>query len=217
MFDRFSDSARRVLFVARQEAGEFGGPSIEVEHLLLGLLYDKRGVVARVFDDVHLSADDVRKAIANARPHREKLDAFVELSLSTETVRALEFGIEEAERMQQDVRPEHVLLGMLRTELSLAASILGQYGVRLDAVRTACAASDTSEVHRRVASAGTGRRLVVLRIEFKEEDVAELAAQIEGIKLLLEQMGPTSDSVSNSDIRDRIRDQLDVLKSRLGL
>ena len=58
---------------------------------------------------------------------------------------------------------------------------------------------------------------MVLRIEFKEEDVAELAAQIEVIKLLLEQMGPTSDSVSNSDIRDRIRDQLDVLKSRLGL
>ena len=39
MFERFTQSARRAIFFARKEAGDYGSSRIEVEHLLLGILH----------------------------------------------------------------------------------------------------------------------------------------------------------------------------------
>ena len=36
MFERYTEKARQVIFVARLEASQFGSPCIETEHLLLG-------------------------------------------------------------------------------------------------------------------------------------------------------------------------------------
>ncbi len=36
MFERYTEKARRVIFFARYEAAQYGTPSIETEHLLLG-------------------------------------------------------------------------------------------------------------------------------------------------------------------------------------
>jgi ATP-dependent Clp protease ATP-binding subunit ClpC len=38
MFERFTEKARRAIFFARAEAGQFGSPFIEAEDLLLGVL-----------------------------------------------------------------------------------------------------------------------------------------------------------------------------------
>ena len=50
MFERYNESARRVLFFSRCEAAERGVMSIEAEHFLLGLVREGRGVVARLFE-----------------------------------------------------------------------------------------------------------------------------------------------------------------------
>jgi ATP-dependent Clp protease ATP-binding subunit ClpC len=42
MFERYTEKARRVIFFARYEASQFGSPSIETEHLLLGLLRESK-------------------------------------------------------------------------------------------------------------------------------------------------------------------------------
>jgi ATP-dependent Clp protease ATP-binding subunit ClpC len=38
MFERYTEGARRVIFFARFEASQYGGPTIDPEHMLLGLL-----------------------------------------------------------------------------------------------------------------------------------------------------------------------------------
>ena len=38
MFELYNEKARRTIFYAQVEAAELGAPSIETEHLLLGLL-----------------------------------------------------------------------------------------------------------------------------------------------------------------------------------
>jgi ATP-dependent Clp protease ATP-binding subunit ClpC len=38
MFERYTERARRVVFFARYEASQYGSPSIDTEHLLLGLI-----------------------------------------------------------------------------------------------------------------------------------------------------------------------------------
>ena len=38
MFERYTETARKAIFVARNEASQFGSEYIETEHLLLGML-----------------------------------------------------------------------------------------------------------------------------------------------------------------------------------
>lgn len=48
MFERYTESARRMLFFARYEATQQGSLSMETEHLLLGLAREPGGVAGRV-------------------------------------------------------------------------------------------------------------------------------------------------------------------------
>ena len=60
----------------------------------------------------------------------------VELPFSAETKRVLQFAAEEADRLLHNyIGTEHLLLGILREERSVAASILLEKGMRLNTVR----------------------------------------------------------------------------------
>ncbi len=43
MFDAFSESARRVIFLARYEAGRLKFDEIDLQHLLLGFIFEDQG------------------------------------------------------------------------------------------------------------------------------------------------------------------------------
>ena len=47
MFEKYTEKARRVIFFARYEASQFGSPSIETEHLLLGLIREDKNLTTR--------------------------------------------------------------------------------------------------------------------------------------------------------------------------
>ena len=54
MFERFTDSARRVIVLAQEEARALGHTSIGTEHLLLGLIAESDGLAAKVDTGVGL-------------------------------------------------------------------------------------------------------------------------------------------------------------------
>src|ERR1043166_4688773 len=115
MFERYTERARRVLFFARYEATQLGSMSIETEHLLLGLILEGKGLTSRIFARSHLSLESIRKEIEGRTIFREKVSTSVEIPFSPDTKR--------------------VLLGILREERSVAASILTDKGMRLASVR----------------------------------------------------------------------------------
>ena len=136
MFERYTERARRVLFFARYEASQLGSISIETEHLLLGLIREGKGMTSRIFARSHLSLDVIRKDIEGRTISREKVSTSVEIPFSTETKRVLHFATEEADRLLHNyVGTEHLLLGILREERCVAASILVEKGMRLNTVR----------------------------------------------------------------------------------
>ena len=136
MFERYTERARRVLFFARYEASQLGSISIETEHLLLGLIREGKGLTSRIFARSHLSLEGIRKDIEGRTVFREKVSTSVEIPFSTETKRVLQFAAEEADRLLHSyVGTEHLLLGLLREERSVAASILVEKGMRLNTVR----------------------------------------------------------------------------------
>ena len=136
MFERYTERARRVLFFARYEASQLGSISIETEHLLLGLIREGKGLTSRIFARSSLSLESIRKDIEGRTVFREKVSTSVEIPFSTETKRVLQAAAEEAERLLHNyVGTEHLLLGFLREERCLAASILAEKGMRLSTVR----------------------------------------------------------------------------------
>jgi ATP-dependent Clp protease ATP-binding subunit ClpC len=136
MFERYTERARRVLFFARYEASQLGSVSIETEHLLLGLIREGKGLTSRIFARSHLSLENIRKEIEGRTVFREKVSTSVEIPFSAETKRVLQFAAEEADRLLHNyIGTEHLLLGILREERSVAASILMEKGMRLNTVR----------------------------------------------------------------------------------
>jgi len=136
MFERYTERARRVLFFARYEATQMGSSSIETEHLLLGLIREGKGLTSRIFARSHLSLDGIRKDVEGRTVFREKLATSQEIPFSGDTKRVLQFAAEEADRLLHTyIGTEHLLLGILREERSVAASILYEKGMRLASVR----------------------------------------------------------------------------------
>jgi ATP-dependent Clp protease ATP-binding subunit ClpC len=136
MFERYTERARRVLFFARYEATQLGSSSIETEHLLLGLIREGKGLTSRIFARSHMSLESIRKEIEGRTVFREKVATSVDIPFSPETKRVLQCAAEEADRLQHTyIGTEHLLLGILREERSVAASILSEKGMRLSSVR----------------------------------------------------------------------------------
>ena len=136
MFERYTERARRVLFFARYEASQLGSISIETEHLLLGLIREGKGLTSRIFARSRLSLGNIRKEIEGRTIFREKVSTSVEIPFSTETKRVLQYSAEEADRLLHNyIGTEHLLLGILREERSVAASVLTKQGMRLNSVR----------------------------------------------------------------------------------
>jgi ATP-dependent Clp protease ATP-binding subunit ClpA len=136
MFERYTERARRVLFFARYEASQLGSLSIETEHLLLGLMREGKGLIGRILGRAHLSPENVRREVEGRTVFREKVSTSVEIPFSAETKRVLGYAAEEADRLLHNyIGTEHLLLGLLREERSVAASILMDKGMRLHTVR----------------------------------------------------------------------------------
>jgi len=135
VFERYTEKARRVIFFARYEASQYGSPYIETEHLLLGLMREDKALANR-FLRSHGSIESIRKEIEQRITIRERISTSVEVPLSQESKRILNFATEEAERLgHKHVGTEHLLLGILREEKCFGAEILQERGLRLSTLR----------------------------------------------------------------------------------
>ena len=136
MFEKYTEKARRVIFFARYEASQFGSPLIETEHLLLGLIREDKNLTNRFFPKANASIDSIRKEIEGRATIRDKVSTSVDLPFSDESKRALNAAAEESERLShKHIGTEHMLLGLLREEKSVAAEILRERGLRLSMIR----------------------------------------------------------------------------------
>jgi ATP-dependent Clp protease ATP-binding subunit ClpC len=171
MFERYTERARRVIFFARYEASQLGSSSIETEHLLLGLIREGKGLTSRIFAKGQLSMESIRKEVEGRAVYRDKVSTSVDIPLSVESKRVLSFASEEAERMLHNhIGTEHILLGLMREEHSVAAGILGEKGLRLSAVR-----EDILQLLNEKANVGKTKETPLLS-EFSR-DLTEAAAR----------------------------------------
>jgi len=133
MFERYTEKARRVIFFARYEASQYGSPVIDTEHILLGLLREDRPLMRQLRLDF---APEIRDEIAKVVRQGKRVSTSVELPLSADSKEILQVACEEANRLANGhVGTQHILLGILRVEKSLAAKLLLARGAKLNAIR----------------------------------------------------------------------------------
>jgi ATP-dependent Clp protease ATP-binding subunit ClpC len=133
MFERYDEPARRTLFFARFEATRLGVPSIETEHLLLGLMREPRGHAGRLLLTLPLA--DIRKELEKGSTST-KIATSVEIPFSAETKRVLQHACDEADGLgHRHIGTEHLLLGLMREPDVRAATALARYGMQLEVAR----------------------------------------------------------------------------------
>ncbi len=179
---------------------QLGNTSIEPEHVLLGLVRENKGIVARILTLSQVSPDDIRRQIVNRPAFREKVATSVEIPFSAETKRVLLFTAEEADRLGHSyIGTEHLLIALLREEHSVAASILTTLGLRLGDVRRT-----TAELSAELSTAPVS------------PTHAAVSEQILQIKLLVQQLSETPSGSQAQELVERIGRELDQLKRHLG-
>jgi ATP-dependent Clp protease ATP-binding subunit ClpC len=136
MFEKYTEKAKKVLFLARYEASQMGSKVIGSEHLLLGLIKEGDDLVRDLFGRSGVNLELLRAELEARGPSGEKQAAPIEIPFSEETKKILTCAEEEAERLLHPyVGDEHILLGLLRVEDSAAGRILTEKGMRLYALR----------------------------------------------------------------------------------
>jgi len=136
MFEKYNEKARRALFFARYEASKLGSRVIESEHILLGILREGEEVVQELLQRFEVKPEEIRREIEGERVFVERISSTAELPLSEESKKILAYASHEAESMlHASVGSEHLILGILRVEGSLAMRILAQHGLDIYGVR----------------------------------------------------------------------------------
>ena len=95
MFDRFTERAREVLTLARQEAHKFGHDYMGTEHFLLGLVEEGSGVAAAVLKNLGVDARMVRAEVERNVEYGTAKRAEKQLPFTPRAKRVLELALEE--------------------------------------------------------------------------------------------------------------------------
>jgi len=136
MWDKFTDQARRVLTLGREEARRLNHNYLGTEHLLLGLLAEGEGIAAKVLSSWGIDLGYVRAKVEELIGRGGGI-YLPEMTLTPRAKRALELAYEESKLMGQNyIGTEHILLGLIREGEGVAAKILEGLGVTLDKARS---------------------------------------------------------------------------------
>ncbi len=96
MFNRFTERARKVIILAKEEAKRFNHDYIGTEHILLGLIREGEGVAASVLEKMGLSLENIRLEIEKLVQPGPTTQIIGDLPFTPRSKKALELSAEEA-------------------------------------------------------------------------------------------------------------------------
>ena len=133
----FTERVRKVLAMAREEAARLHHEYVGTEHILLGLIREGEGVAAAVLNNLSVDLEEIQQKIEETVKKGKAAQATgPDLPYTSRAKKVLELAMGEARELNHSyVGTEHLLLGLLREEKGIAASVLTDAGVNLEAAR----------------------------------------------------------------------------------
>ncbi len=136
MYNRFTERARRVLALSKEEARRLGHDFVGTEHIVLGILREGSGVAVAVLKKLNLQSELLREATEEIVGRGPNVLNFGDISFTPKARRVLELAMEEARNMGHNyVGTEHLLLGVLREKEGIGAQILTDLGINIEKAR----------------------------------------------------------------------------------
>jgi len=136
MFNRFTERARKVIILAKEEARRFNHDYIGTEHILLGLVREGEGVAAAALEKLGLSLENIRLEIEKLVQPGPTTQIIGDIPFTPRSKKALELAAEEARALGHNyIGTEHLLLGLIREGEGVASQVLLNLGLDLNKVR----------------------------------------------------------------------------------
>jgi len=136
MFDRFTDRAKKVMNLARQEAQRFNHEYLGTEHILLGLVQEGSGVAANVLKNMAIDLSKIRNEVEKIVKTGPSMVTMGQLPFTPRAKKVLELSMEEASNLGHNyIGTEHLLLGLIKENEGIAAQVMLNLGVKLEDVR----------------------------------------------------------------------------------
>ncbi len=136
MFNRFTERARKVLVLAKEEARRFNHDYIGTEHILLGLVREGEGVACAVLQNLGVDLDRLRIEVEKLVTPGSVTGVVGDIPFTPRAKKALELAAEEARTLGHNyIGTEHILLGLIREGEGLAMQVLYSLSVDLEKVR----------------------------------------------------------------------------------
>ena len=136
MFNRFTERARKVIILAKEEARRFNHDYIGTEHILLGLIREGEGVAATVLEKMGMDLQTIRLEVEKVVQPGPTTQILGDIPFTPRAKKALELAAEEARALGHNyIGTEHILLGLIREGESVASQVLLNLGLDLDRVR----------------------------------------------------------------------------------
>ena len=130
MNDMFSESARKAIEYARDEAARLRHDYIGTEHLLLGLIRLGEGMAIDMIANIGIDLAELKTSVEEVVQPSGGTMTMGQLPLTARAKKTLEVAGQEARSLKsKEIDTEHILLALLKDEEGVAAQVLSMYDV----------------------------------------------------------------------------------------
>jgi ATP-dependent Clp protease ATP-binding subunit ClpC len=155
MFERFTERARKVIILAREEAIRLGHNFVGTEHLLLGLVREGDGLAVAILKKLNVNISALKGEVEKVVSVGTQISPAGEVPFTPQAKKVLEYAISEARSMGHNyIGTEHLLLGLVREGEGIASLVLRDVGVTVPAAK---AQAQELLGEQATKAAGTGR------------------------------------------------------------
>ena len=135
MYERFTDSARRVMQLAHRESQRFNHEYVGTEHILLGLI-QVPGAATDVLHNLNIDLHRIRLEVEKLIQSGPDIVTMGKLPMTPAAKKIIGYAQEVSSKLKKkQVDTEHILLGILREEGGVAGQILMNLGLHIEAAR----------------------------------------------------------------------------------
>ncbi|MCH8158092.1 MAG: AAA family ATPase, partial [Nitrospinae bacterium] len=136
MFKRFTERARRVIILAREEAELYRHEYLGTEHILQGVIKDGGGIAVAIIQKTGADLNLLKKELEKNLPRSSNSLIIGDIPFTSRAKKVLEFAVEEARSLSHNyIGTEHLLLGLLKEKEGVACRVLNSFGMYFEEVK----------------------------------------------------------------------------------
>ncbi len=192
MFKRFTERARRVIILAREEAELYRHEYLGTEHILQGVIKDGGGIAVAIVQKSGVDMTQLKKELEKNLPRSSNSLIIGDIPFTSRAKKVLEFAVEEARSLNHNyIGTEHLLLGLLKEKEGVACRVLNSFGMFFDDVREKIVDmfKEPTESNREVGKTPTldefSRDLTKMALDGKLDPIIGRAKEIERVIQIL--------------------------------